>query len=60
MPLYTLTVTIRVESPHLFPAMMRVQDALKDVGRAIVCWDEYDPQSVADYDGVAALLAPAD
>lgn len=60
MNTYTLTVAINVDADHLFPAIMRVQDALKGVGRAIVSWDEHDPQSNADYRDAAALLAPAD
>lgn len=59
MNTYTLTVTINVEANHLFPAIMRVQDALADVGRAHVDWDRHDPTSIADFEGARALLAPA-
>jgi hypothetical protein len=60
MNTYTLTVTIRVPAMHLFPAIIAVQDALKDTGQAFVEWDRFDPQSIADFEGAKRLLAPAD
>jgi hypothetical protein len=60
MNTYTLTVTVRIDATHLFPAIMAVQDALKPVGAAWVEWDRFDPQSLADFEGAKALLAPSE
>lgn len=60
MNTYTLTVTVRVEANHLFPAIMAVQDALKPVGQAWVEWDREDPLCQRDFEGAKQLLAPAD
>lgn len=60
MNTYTLTVTVRVKADHLFPAIMRTQDALAPVGKAWVEWDRFDPQSIEDFEGVRQLLAPAE
>jgi hypothetical protein len=60
MNTYTLTVTVRIEADHLFPAIMRVENALKGVGQSWIEWDRHDPQSIADFESARALLAPAD
>jgi hypothetical protein len=57
---YRLTVTIHVEADHLFPAVFKVEDALKGIGKPFVDWDREDPTNAADLEGVRQLLAPAE
>lgn len=60
MNTYRLTVTVLAEGDHLFPTIMKVQDALAPLSTACwVDWDRDDPQSIADFEGAKQLLAPA-
>jgi hypothetical protein len=58
MNIYTLTVTVQVEHDHLFPAIMRVQDALNGFTYVNVDYDHDDPIAAQDFEGAKRLLAP--